>query len=57
LKQLKAYETIINNNSRYTIARTGTIEEIGRVETLYEQEIRQYYNDFVKELDTALFMY
>lgn len=57
LKQLKAYETIINNNSRYTIARTGTIEEIGKVETLYEQEVRQYYNDFVKELDTALFMY
>ena len=57
LRQLKTYETIINNNSRYLIGKEGTIQEIGKVESQYEQEIKQYYNDFIKELDIALLMY
>lgn len=57
LRQLKRYETVINNNSRYLIGKSGTIQEIGKVEHQYEQEIKQYYNDFIKELDIALLMY
>lgn len=56
-KQLRSYLTIINNNTRYNIAKTGTIAEIGKVETQYEKEIKQYYNDFIKELEIALIMY
>lgn len=57
LKQLKSYETIINNNSRYEIARNGTVSEIGKVEDAYNKEIKQYYNDFIRELEIALARY